>query len=731
VWLSVWPRGYSWDAPDSYGDLIWDAGVYAKFNSRESSVGFNLDLDYVGNAKVELNGETTASITLWEDHPVHATFAQKTTLFNYWLVQSITNGYYPDISVSGRLGGVYRRYWLLGPGWGGANSPPSNRYQLKIVNAGIDYEYFKRVGYAISLPGGGSLRHIQDTFYYREECCSVTEFHAHYSGNKSGTLDEVKMSSVPYDILGTGIKEGGGEISTLNIIDAKTDKSSYTIGEHAKISCNVTDGSGVIVPGAFITAEITKPDNSVETVLISQNELGNYEGIFTDVSSLGTYHVTIKAKKQGFTDASPINLTFVAERNKIPLGKNLPVANQEIEFYSIYIPDRYGGELTVTATGGGRIGLYYPDPYTKVTDAATKIDNCPISKHGWYYVKIIDKGSVSSISNTFVQTGEVPRPWNFWYWPLKKQTDSRLNLYGVNGPLDKYDAIFKDQYNSLSLLWLKALGYTGAKDYEEKNWGGENWDGWEGHCWGGTIASILLPQPTDTIYHIFSDDEIEGIVMKLANTGAKGIDIVTDIPSFRIGPGGKIVPIVPVPGPDETDEFAYYFHKGLIDYLQIGIEGVKKPLQSNVRDPNAIRPDAVWNHAIYQYSSTLEESEDNKEDIIRITTTIRANADIPPPSEDRTVDNKVRDRIETYVYKLKYVDGDLDKDYIDKGQDWISASASGAPDSNVKGFAPRSLRYIKGSLFDGGKTSNAGEWWPYNPYITKENVEKLKVDFPQ
>ncbi len=203
----------------------------------------------------------------------------------------------------------------------------------------------------------------------------------------------------------------------LTITDPKTDKPNYTIGEQAKISCKVTDSSCVTVSGAFVTAEITKPDSSVETILVSENQPGNYEGIFTNVSLSGTYNTTIKAQKQGYTDATPINLTFTAERNKIPLGKSTSIANPDIEFYSIYVPDRYGGDLTVTAAGGGVIGLYYPNPYTKVANAATQI-NYPVAfnQHGWYYVKIIDRGSISNISNTFVQTGEASyRPWNFWY----------------------------------------------------------------------------------------------------------------------------------------------------------------------------------------------------------------------------------------------------------------------------------------------------------------------------
>lgn len=254
------------------------------------------------------------------------------------------------------------------------------------------------------------------------------------------------------------IKVYGPVEHRLIISQAKTDKPSYTTGEEAKISCRLTDDEGATITSVLVTAEITKPDNSTETVLLSEKpqEQGTYEGVFTNISLQGTYNATIKAQKQGYTDATPVNLTFTAERNKISLGKSLSITNPDIEFYSIYIPDRYGGELTVTASGGGAIELYYPDPYTKVANASTQINySVAFNQHDWYYVKVVDRGSISNISNTFVQTGEASyRPWNFWYYPFKKQDNPAKNLYGEGGALEKYDTVFN----------------TKAREYEEKNY---------------------------------------------------------------------------------------------------------------------------------------------------------------------------------------------------------------------------------------------------------------------
>ncbi|OGX43078.1 MAG: hypothetical protein A3H41_01355 [Omnitrophica WOR_2 bacterium RIFCSPLOWO2_02_FULL_45_28] len=498
----------------------------------------------------------------------------------------------------------------------------------------------------------------------------------HIVYHETFTHDKVYISSVPYDLTGTAV----GDEHKLFLTEVKTDKTSYTTGEEVVLSTKLIDcNDGIPVSSVFVTAEITKPDSSVETILVSENQPGNYEGIFTDISLLGTYNAIIKAQKQGYIDAIPITLTFIAERNKIPLGKSLSITNPDIEFYSIYVPDRYGGDLTVTATGSA-IGLYYPDPYTRVADAATQI-NYPVAfnQHGWYYVRVFDRESISKISNSFVQTGEASyRPWNFWYWPfLKDELHPEKNLYKSGGVLDKYDRVFG----------------TDARRFEEEHYSTTDSEKfWWGHCWGAVVASILLPQPEAITYNgqSFIQEEMEGLVTKLADKDANFEIIINNIP-----------PLKPQLGADDTDEFADNFHLGLVDYIRDPKE--RKPLQSNLRDPQGINPSAVWNHVIYKYSSTMEESEEGDEHIIKITTTVYANGDLF--SSDNTVD-----RIETYVYKLRYKpNGQIDDQFV-TGQDWISAT----------GFAPKSLRLIRGSRFNN----------PENPYVIKENVEKLGVNFP-
>ena len=472
----------------------------------------------------------------------------------------------------------------------------------------------------------------------------------------------------------------------LAITEAKTDKPIYTFGEREKVFCNVIDENGIAVSGAFVISEITKPDNSVETILLSGKQQGGYEGVFTNFSVEGTYNATIKAQKQDFPDATPVNLTFAAARNKIPLGKSISIFNSDVEFYSIYVPDHNGGNLTVTATGGGKIGLYYPDPYTKVADAATQI-NYPVAfnQHGWYYVKVLDRESISKISNTFIQTGEASyRPWNFWYWPLKKDRKvPEKNLYALNGTLNKYDIVFG----------------TIAREYEEKNWGGDDWSSGAGHCTGGSIASILLPEPKEVLYggQTFSQEEMEGLAIKLANT-----DFVIAKP---ILPKGIKFPAKKPEDVKWVDEFADEFYKALQRYLL----QKRVPLQCDLRDPSGVVSSAVWNHAVYGYKANMEESGEGREDVVKIITKLYSNyanySDSYPSSNNEPY------REDTYIFKFKYKhNGQIDNKF--SGQDWISTS----------GFLPEDIVIIIACWFD-----NA--YYP-NPHVTAENVKKLGIKFP-
>jgi len=122
------------------------------------------------------------------------------------------------------------------------------------------------------------------------------------------------VSSVPYDLTGTGIKyeKIPPEESKLIITEAKTDKEKYLFNEEVKISCIVKDESETYVSTADVKAEITKPDSSKEVITLSEIEPGIYEGIFINTTLEGTYNVTIQAEKQDYAKDTA-NLSFIVE----------------------------------------------------------------------------------------------------------------------------------------------------------------------------------------------------------------------------------------------------------------------------------------------------------------------------------------------------------------------------------------------------------------------------------
>lgn len=86
-------------------------------------------------------------------------------------------------------------------------------------------------------------------------------------------------------------------------VEAQADKQIYSPADEAKIYCTVKEGfTGLPINPDTITAVVTKPDGSKETVLLSEIATGSYAGNFDKTSSLGHYQVMISAKKAGLPD---------------------------------------------------------------------------------------------------------------------------------------------------------------------------------------------------------------------------------------------------------------------------------------------------------------------------------------------------------------------------------------------------------------------------------------------
>ena len=391
---------------------------------------------------------------------------------------------------------------------------------------------------------------------------------------------------------------------------------------------------------------------------------------------------------------------------KLPLGQSL--TRNRPGYFKVYVPTRWGGALTIGTTAGTITDLKYPDgliPYPQGRDTGTN--------YGWYTFSIPDSSSYT-VSNTFEQIGEAAkRPWNFFYWPSKAdyiyergtnnggngradstalagsddlqivptgstvpaggdgdviragpdgvlqstaspddQMATMLNLYDVPGPLSKYDAFFTNTTTARSLELSQHQGIAS----------------WEGHCWGATVASLVLNQPSPTAASGLGEDELEGLWAMLGEDGpteVRGIALMTNCPA---GP--------PVSGMDPTDGSVGSFHAGLEQYLR----GDGVALHADLRSDGGTNTE-VWNHAIWRYASTLVESTNGLETVVSIANTVTASADIRPSTNGpvRTI---------VYHYDLEYgPSGDVLK--TSAKNDWRSVSGEAS-------WAPKALNRITG-----------------------------------
>jgi hypothetical protein len=82
--------------------------------------------------------------------------------------------------------------------------------------------------------------------------------------------------------------------------------------------------------------------------------------------------------------------------------------------------------------------------------------------------------------------------------------------------------------------------------------------------------------------------------------------------------------------------------------LETHVREAKAALYSNLRGQSSSKPTDVWNHAVYKYSATFKEAPGGKEKIVEIVSTIAANDDHKPPTNDTT------DRTVKYTYIIEY-----------------------------------------------------------------------------
>jgi hypothetical protein len=214
---------------------------------------------------------------------------------------------------------------------------------------------------------------------------------------------------------------------------------------------------------------------------------------------------------------------------------------------------------------------------------------------------------------------------------------------------------------------------------------------WFGHCWGWSIASILMSQPQSTIKNgiSFARDDMEGLYTELADNDPY---VDQSLTVWYIPPG---------PPTSSLGQDVDAYCDDLYRILRTSIREDRVPVQSDMRaaatPPSRITE--VWNHAIYKYSASFSEAPGtNNEYLVRIDMNVWSNSDSHGPPTDDT-----DDRHENYIYELEFdATGQVIADSAQ--QNWISASH----------YPPHDLLRLTGT-----------PWNAKNPEVTKARVDGL------
>ncbi len=429
----------------------------------------------------------------------------------------------------------------------------------------------------------------------------------------------------------------------------------------------------------------------------------------------------------------------------IPLGGTSSGENGD-RYFGVYIPTRFGGELTIKASSGHVVELKGPKG-----QALTNGKEIGPDQEGWVTFKVKGAKPSYTVETTFVQVGQsVKRPWNFYYWPTKADSihepwaggNGRVNTMSVNGddqliatpgsyippgvdivlagpnglletqPAPGDDATwFPNLYDDLTwlgpdkehgnqltrfqtqspLLKYDQVLSSGARQYEAAFSQTNGISRWPGHCLGGAVASILLNEPTPAPGSGLTRDELKGLWAELGENHLNHRigDHATDIPP---GP--------PRPGPDPTDYSVPRVHA----MLETHIRGEKRTLLANLRAfPPRGMINEVWNHGIYKYIASYHAIPGRGPRAVRIVLELHGN------SGSMLNGQEDKDRVVFYEYSLVYgMDGRVDESNP-YAADWISVGGEAM-------FAPLNVLEVVES-----------RWAGHNPYVTEDQVRSLDL----
>jgi hypothetical protein len=425
----------------------------------------------------------------------------------------------------------------------------------------------------------------------------------------------------------------------------------------------------------------------------------------------------------------------------VPIGGALAGQTGEHQF-GVYVPTRFGGQLTIKTTAG-RVGpIVGPDGRERQNG-----QEVGTNAHGWYTFTVLGagEGTPYTVATTFVQVGEsLRRPWNFYYWPTKADSihepwaggNARVDtmqafgddvlvaspggyiapgqdivMAGANGLLETPVAAgddstwFPNLYDDLTfrgkdgtlyqtpspLLKYDQLLNSSARGWEAVNSQNKDISRWPGHCLGAAVASILLNEPTPAPGTGLTRDELKALWAELGENhyNHRIGDYATDIPP---GP--------PHPGPDPTDRFVPRFHQ----MLETHVRGQRQALLGNLRAfPPRGTTSEVWNHGIGKYTAHYSAVPGKGERAVRLDVELVANSGSSLNGQDE------KPRVINYAYTLVYgLDGRVDETQA-YNADWIGLGGEAL-------YCPLNILELVET-----------RWQGHNPYVTEANVRSLDL----
>jgi hypothetical protein len=424
---------------------------------------------------------------------------------------------------------------------------------------------------------------------------------------------------------------------------------------------------------------------------------------------------------------------------QVPLGGSLSDQSGDRHF-GVYIPTRFGGELTLKTTSGTITKISGPDGRERQNGG-----DVGLNQQGWYTFDVTGATKSYRVENAFVQVGQSARKtWNFYYWPTKSDAihepwaggNARVDTMrafgddemaaspggyiapgqdivraGPNGILETPvgpgddSTWFPNEYDDLTfrgadgttyatpapMLKYDQLFNSSARSWEAANSQNHDIQRWPGHCLGGAVASILLNEPNPAPGSGLTKDELKALWAELGENHL----------NHQIGEFANEIPAGPPrPGYDQCDGSAAKFH----NMIEKHIRGNKTALLGNLRAfPPRGTVNEVWNHGIGRYTATYHAIPGKGPRAVRLEVDLEGNSGSCLNGQDD------KPRVVKYEYTLVYgLDGNVDL-YNIAGNDWISVGGEAM-------FAPLNILQVVQT-----------RWAGHNPYITEDNVRSIDL----